>query len=33
MGIKPFVTNKPAIQQQAAAPGKGAGTARHGHRH
>ncbi|MBU2425712.1 MAG: amidohydrolase family protein [Gammaproteobacteria bacterium] len=33
MGIKPFVTNKPAIQQQAAAPGKGAGSARHGHRH
>ena len=34
MGIAPFVTDKPAIRQQAAAPGQGAGNARHhGHRH
>jgi imidazolonepropionase-like amidohydrolase len=33
MGIKPFVTAKPVIKQSAAAPGKGAGSAKHGHRH
>ncbi len=33
MGIKPFVTVKPAIKQQPAAAGKGAGSAKQGHRH
>ena len=33
MGIKPFVTAKPVIKQSAATPGKGAGGAKHGHRH
>ena len=33
MGIKPFVTAKPTMKQNAVEPGKGAGVARHGHRH
>jgi hypothetical protein len=33
MGIKPFVTAKPAMKQNPSTPGKGAGTAKHGHRH